>query len=155
MTLNNGDVFDIGQTVNGVSKFLWFNNVWHYFEEGILRVYEYDQDELTKTVHNYNDLEEITFIKNIFNETYGGGNNATNNQTAVDIFHNRVNELIEEKKTITTFVIDGIWLECKEMEKEQMIEFAQEVFRNRYNQIYQSLGNIADDIYNKTYGSNK
>jgi hypothetical protein len=43
----------------------------------------------------------------------------------------------------------------KEMEKEQMIEFAQEVFRNRYNQITQSLGNIADDIYNETYGGNK
>ena len=42
--------------------------------------------------------------------------------------------------------------QAKEMEKEQMIEFAQEVFRNRYNQITQSLGNIADDIYNETYG---
>ena len=41
---------------------------------------------------------------------------------------------------------------AKEMEKERMIEFAQEVFRNRYNQITQSLGNIADDIYNETYG---
>ena len=40
-------------------------------------------------------------------------------------------------------------------EKEQMIEFAQEVFRNRYNQITQSLDNIADDIYNETYGGNK
>ena len=45
--------------------------------------------------------------------------------------------------------------QAKEMEKEQMIEFAQEVFRNRYNQITQSLGNIADDIYNETYGGNK
>jgi len=42
--------------------------------------------------------------------------------------------------------------QAKEMEKEQMIEFAQEVFRNRYNQITQSLGNIADDIYNENYG---
>jgi hypothetical protein len=73
MKINNGDVFDIGQTVNGVSKFLWFNNLWHYFEERLSRVYEYDQDELTKVVNNYNDLEEITFIKNIFNETYAGG----------------------------------------------------------------------------------
>ena len=40
-------------------------------------------------------------------------------------------------------------------EKEQMIEFAQEVFRNRYNQITQSLDNIADDIYNETYGGDK
>jgi hypothetical protein len=41
--------------------------------------------------------------------------------------------------------------QAKEMEKEQMIEFAQEVFRNRYNQITQSLGNIADDIYKEIY----
>jgi prophage DNA circulation protein len=41
--------------------------------------------------------------------------------------------------------------EAKEIEKEQMIEFAQEVFRNRYNQITQSLGNIADDIYKENY----
>jgi hypothetical protein len=42
--------------------------------------------------------------------------------------------------------------QAKAMEKEQMIEFSQEVFRNRYNQITQSLGNIADDIYNENYG---
>ena len=42
-------------------------------------------------------------------------------------------------------------LQAKAMEKEQMIEFAQDVFRNRYNQISQSLGNIADNIYNETY----
>lgn len=48
------------------------------------------------------------------------------------------------------------WREqAQKMHKEEMIEFAQEVFRNRYNQITQSLGNIADDIYNETYGGNK
>ena len=45
--------------------------------------------------------------------------------------------------------------QAKQMEKEQMIEFAQEVFRNRYNKIYESLGSIADDIYNETYGGDK
>lgn len=44
-----------------------------------------------------------------------------------------------------------LFIQAKEMEREQMIEFAQEVFRNRYNQITQSLGNIADEIYNETY----
>lgn len=41
--------------------------------------------------------------------------------------------------------------QAKEMEKEQMIEFSQEVFRCRYNQIHQSLSSIADDIYYETY----
>ena len=71
--IKNGDVFDIGQTVNGVSKFLWFNNAWYYFEERLSRDYEYDQKELSKVILNENGFEEITFIKNIFNETLGGG----------------------------------------------------------------------------------
>lgn len=67
--ITNGDVFDIGQTVNGVSKFLWFNNTWYYFEERLSREYEYDQSDLTQIVLNPNELEEITFIKNIFDTT--------------------------------------------------------------------------------------
>ena len=31
--IEHGDVFDIGQTVNGVSTFLWFNDKWYYFNE--------------------------------------------------------------------------------------------------------------------------
>jgi hypothetical protein len=65
MIINNGDVFDIGQTVNGVSKFLWFNDKWHYFEERMSWWYEYDQDELTQTVLD-NDFDMVKFIKNIF-----------------------------------------------------------------------------------------
>ena len=44
--------------------------------------------------------------------------------------------------------------QAKAMHKEEMVEFSQEVFRNRYNQVYQSLGNIADDIYNETFENN-
>ena len=70
--MKNGDVFDIGQTVNGVSKFLWFNDKWYYFDKQMSRKYEYDQKELSKVILNENEFEEITFIKNIFNETHGG-----------------------------------------------------------------------------------
>ena len=73
-----------------------------------------------------------------------------NKQTAVDIFHNRVNELIKEKKTITTFVVDGIWLECKEMEKEQIENAYNESFRLRDKPYL-----TAKKYYNKTYGGNK
>lgn len=47
--------------------------------------------------------------------------------------------------------IDEILEKAKEMEKELMVEFAQEVFRNRYSGIYESLKNIADDLYNETF----
>jgi hypothetical protein len=64
--IQNGDVFDIGgQTVNGVSKFLWFNSMWYYFEERLSREYEYDQEDLTQTI-TLNEWEDIKFIKNIF-----------------------------------------------------------------------------------------
>lgn len=62
--INNGDVFDIEQTINGVSKFLWFNDKWYYFEERMTRLYEYNQDDLTKTVID-NDFDMVTFLGNI------------------------------------------------------------------------------------------
>jgi len=65
----NGDVFDIGQTVNGVSKFLWFNKKWYYFEERMTREYEYDQEQLHETVLNESGLEDITYLGNIL-ETF-------------------------------------------------------------------------------------
>ena len=45
--------------------------------------------------------------------------------------------------------------QAKEMEKEQIIEFAKEVFICRYNGIQERLSNIANDIYNETDGGNK
>ena len=64
--INNGDVFDIGQTVNGVSTFLWLNNKWYYFTERMSDEYQYDQQELTNVDMNEDDMNDITFIKNIF-----------------------------------------------------------------------------------------
>ena len=63
--IKNGDVFDIGQTVNGVSKFLWWNKKWYYFEERLTHEYEYDQEDLTAVVKNESGLEDITFLGNI------------------------------------------------------------------------------------------
>ena len=64
MEIKNGDVFDIGQTVNGVSKFLWLNNTWYYFEERMTYDYQYDQEDLTKLV-NDNEFDEVTYWGNI------------------------------------------------------------------------------------------
>ena len=67
--IKNGDVFDIGQTVNGVSRFLWFNGKWYYFEERMTWEYEYDQEDLTTVVKNESGLEDITFLGNILKTT--------------------------------------------------------------------------------------
>jgi hypothetical protein len=62
--IKNGDVFDIEQTINGVSKFLWINNKWYYFEERMTYEYQYNQEDLTKTVID-NDFNMVTFLGNI------------------------------------------------------------------------------------------
>lgn len=63
--IKNGDVFDIGQTVNGVSKFLWWNEKWYYFEERMTREYEYDQEDLTKLIR-FDEFNEVEWLGNIF-----------------------------------------------------------------------------------------
>ncbi len=68
MNINNGDVFDIGQTVNGVSKFLWFNDKWYYFEERITWEYQYDQEALTRLVTE-NEFDEVTWLWNILKQS--------------------------------------------------------------------------------------
>ena len=73
-------------------------------------------------------------------------------QMTVEMMWNEIDNLFPFKDSVEAQKFCAILDKYKEMEKEKMIEFAQEVFRNRYNQITQSLGNIADDIYNETYG---
>lgn len=61
----NGNVYDIGQTVNGVSRFIFLNGKWHYFESRLSREYEYDQEDLTKLV-KYDEYCEVKLLGNIF-----------------------------------------------------------------------------------------
>lgn len=63
--IKNGDVFDIGQTVNGVSKFLWWDRKWYYFEDRYANEYEYDHEALTKLVTE-NEFNEVEWLGNIF-----------------------------------------------------------------------------------------
>lgn len=68
--IKNGDVFDIGQTVNGISKFIWLGGKWHYFNNEVDREYEYDHDGLTKLIlDDYTDYGKdgwCIFLGNIF-----------------------------------------------------------------------------------------
>ena len=68
--IKNGDIFDIGQTVNGVSRFVWLNGKWHYYEPTMDREYEYSQESLTKLIHedrmNYGADADSQWIGNIF-----------------------------------------------------------------------------------------
>jgi hypothetical protein len=74
----NGDVYDIGQTINGVSTFLWLSNEWYYIESNNnLTKYNYNHQELTNTVLLESSKKEAGFINyddvqllgNIFKDT--------------------------------------------------------------------------------------
>lgn len=64
--LRNGDIYDLGSTVNGVSRFVYIEGTWYYFEERLMRVYEYDQKSLQDSLLNVSGIEESEFIGNIF-----------------------------------------------------------------------------------------
>ena len=66
-SIANGNVYDVGQTINGVSRFVHLNGKWHYFEDRISREYEYDQNGLTHVV-NVGLNDEVTFLGNIFDQ---------------------------------------------------------------------------------------
>jgi len=63
----NGDVYDIGETIGGVSRFLYLNGKWYYFEATFSPEYQYDQDDLTKLVKE-NEFDEVELLGNIFQQ---------------------------------------------------------------------------------------
>lgn len=63
--IKNGDIFDIGQTVNGISKFIWLGGKWHYFNKEVDRAYEYSQEELTNLITN-DEFGDVDYLGNIF-----------------------------------------------------------------------------------------
>jgi hypothetical protein len=69
-------------------------------------------------------------------------------QTAVDKFHDAVNDMIARRRPMTSNEVAKIWLECKEMEKEQI--------RKAYcdGEHYKDT-KLTTDYYNETYGGNK
>ncbi len=62
--MKDGDIYDIGQTVNGVSRFLYLDNKWYYARSLVMR-YNYEESELTKIVTADVDLS-VKLIGNIF-----------------------------------------------------------------------------------------
>lgn len=69
--IKNGDIWDIGQTVNGVSRFLYLGSKWYYvieYDKGMFvsELYQYDGGELTKFIEDYDD--ETKLIGNILTD---------------------------------------------------------------------------------------
>ena len=64
MQFANGSVYDLGQTINGISKFIVLDGKWHYYSERLTHEYEYDQVGIDKLIW---DGEYKEFLGNIFN----------------------------------------------------------------------------------------
>ncbi len=65
--MKDGNIYDIGQTVNGVSRFLYINNKW-YYARSLVFAYNYDVSEMTKNVLE-DDFDDIKLIGNIFDDS--------------------------------------------------------------------------------------
>ena len=71
MKFENGDLYDIGQTVNGISRFVFLNEKWYYFEKRLFDEYQYGHDNLSQLIID-NELmgfDEVEYLGNIFTIT--------------------------------------------------------------------------------------
>lgn len=64
MIINNGDIFDIGQSVNGVSTFIYLNEkIYYFYDDKIQREFEYDDKEIYYLI-TFNYDGDVKFIGN-------------------------------------------------------------------------------------------
>jgi hypothetical protein len=64
--MKDGDIYDIGQTVNGTSRFLYLDGRWYYASSVVMR-YNYDESELTRSV-TLDEDDSVKLIGNIFTD---------------------------------------------------------------------------------------
>jgi hypothetical protein len=64
--IKNGDIWDIGQTVNGVSRFLYLDNTWYYARSLVFK-YNYDESQLIDLI-TLDEDESVKLIGNIFTD---------------------------------------------------------------------------------------
>jgi hypothetical protein len=86
--MKDGDIYDIGQTVNGVSRFLYLDNKWYYARSLVIR-YNYDESQLTKVV-TLDEDDSVKLIGNIF----------TNNELIEGLDFSESSEVLSEIREI-------------------------------------------------------
>ena len=65
--MKDGDIYDIGQTVNGISRFLYLEyGKWYYARSVVFR-YNYCECELTKAI-TLDEDDSVKLIGNIFTD---------------------------------------------------------------------------------------
>jgi hypothetical protein len=64
--VKEGDIYDIGQTVNGVSQFLYINNTWYYARLLVFK-YNYDESQLIDLI-TLDEDDSVKLIGNIFTD---------------------------------------------------------------------------------------
>jgi hypothetical protein len=102
---------------------------------------------------------KINKLKNII-QLYTNTENMTNNKLAVEwlakSYVDLLTKLNNEEISLKEFEIQYIELleQAKEMEKERMIDFANDLLAQN-NPTYIASPNLAEYYYNETYGGNK
>ena len=66
----NGDLYDIGQTVNGISRFVFLNYKWYYFEKRLFDEYQYGHDRLSNLIveDDFMGYNDVKYLGNIFDD---------------------------------------------------------------------------------------
>jgi hypothetical protein len=57
--IKNGDIWDIGQTVNGVSRFVFIDGIWYYYEERTLFPKTGIPNSLTEYEYGMHSIAEV------------------------------------------------------------------------------------------------
>ena len=67
--VKNGDIWDIGQTINGVSRFVFIDNIWYYYEERML----YNDPKKSAAPNTLSEYEyEYSSITDVIRAVYSG-----------------------------------------------------------------------------------
>lgn len=68
MTFFNGDVYDIGQTINGISKFIFIDGKWHYYSDRLMSEYKYSQNDISDVIYDdkIHRRGYVKFLGNVF-----------------------------------------------------------------------------------------
>lgn len=72
-------------------------------------------------------------------------------QTAVDKFHDAVNDMIARRRPMTSNEAAKIWAECKEVEKSQI----KKAYEFGTGDAYNYNDDEGEQYYNETYGNEK
>jgi hypothetical protein len=75
----------------------------------------------------------------------------SNKKTAVDIFHDRVIEMLGRKRPLTTNEVANVWAELKEVERQHIENAYKQGHEDGYYYADGLVNDLAETYYKETY----